>query len=100
MGDVKEGYDHMIDVLHEESSALSLWRIDPCWGSQLLVECYQDHFTYMILYDQHMRRCMDHVQMEQIHNSLEELAQPPLFSLRMRGDSLLSHFHLHEQDLW
>ena len=35
---------------------------------------------------QHMRRCMDHVKMEKIHNSLEDLAQPPLFSLRMRGD--------------
>ena len=29
--------------------------------------------------------------MEEIHNSLEELAQPPLFSWRMRGDSILSH---------
>ena len=34
---------------------------------------------------------MDHVQMEEIHNSLEELAQPPLFSLRMRGDSSMGH---------
>ena len=39
----------------------------------------------MILTDQHMRRCIDHVQME-------ESAQPPLFSLRMRGDSILSHY--------
>ena len=29
--------------------------------------------------------------MEEIHNSLEELAQPPLFSLRMTGDSFLRH---------
>ena len=29
--------------------------------------------------------------MEEIHNSLEELGQPPLCSLRMRGDSFLSH---------
>ena len=35
---------------------------------------------------------MDHVQMEETHKSLEELAQPPFFSLRMRGDSFLSHF--------
>ena len=34
---------------------------------------------------------MDHKEMEKIHNSLEELAQPPLFSLRMRGDSSMSH---------
>ena len=35
---------------------------------------------------------MDHVEMEEIHNSLEELAQPPLFSLRTRGDSSMSYF--------
>ena len=29
--------------------------------------------------------------MEERHNSLGELAQPPLFSLRMRGDSSMSH---------
>ena len=33
---------------------------------------------------QHMRRCIDNMEME-------ELAQPPLFSLRMRGDSYTSH---------
>ena len=33
---------------------------------------------------QHMRRCMDHMEME-------ELAQPPLFSLRMRGESSMSN---------
>ena len=38
-----------------------------------------------------MKRCMDHVEMEEIHNSLEELAQPPLFSLGIRGDSSMSH---------
>ena len=38
-----------------------------------------------------MKRCMDQVQMEEIHNSLGELAQPPLFSLRIRGDSSMSH---------
>ena len=40
---------------------------------------------------QHLRRCMDHVEMEEIHKSLEELTQPPLFSLRMRWDSSMSH---------
>ena len=45
----------------------------------------------MILTDKCMSRCIDHVQMEEIHNSLEELAQPPIFSLRMRGDSFFSH---------
>ena len=40
---------------------------------------------------QHMRRCMDHVKVEKIHSSLGELAQPPLFSLRMRGDSSMNH---------
>ena len=40
---------------------------------------------------QHLRRCMDHVEMEEIHNSLGELTQPPLFSLIMRGDSNMSH---------
>ena len=34
---------------------------------------------------------MDYVEMEETHNSLEELAQPPLSSLRMRGDSSMSH---------
>ena len=54
----------MTDALHERSSALPLWRIE---------------------------RCMDHVEMEEIHNSLEELVHPPLFSLKMRGDSSMSH---------
>ena len=81
----------MTDILHEESSMLSLWRIDPCWSSRFLVEYSQDHLSGMILTDQHMRRFIGHVQMEEIHNSLEELAQPPLFSLRLRGDSILSH---------
>ena len=40
---------------------------------------------------QHMRRCMDHVEMEEIHKYLEELTQPPLSSFSMRGDSSMSH---------
>ena len=142
----------MTNVLHDRSSSMSLWRIDPHWNSQLLVEYSKDLFTCMILDDQfhedgysvrdgviyyhgriffprasklkekllqaahedflfsptyslrayhtimegyfwegfeeeiyqHMRRCMDHVEME-------ELAQPPLFSWRMRGGSSMSH---------
>ena len=34
---------------------------------------------------------MDQMEMEERHKSLEELAQPPLFSLRIRGDSSMSH---------
>ena len=34
---------------------------------------------------------MDHMEMEEKRDSLEELAQPPLSTLRMRGDSFLSH---------
>ena len=52
MGDVKEEDDHMTDVLHERSLVLSLWRIDPYWNSQLLVEYSKDLFTCMILDDQ------------------------------------------------
>ena len=127
----------MIDVLCDISSTLSLWRIDPYWKSQLLVDYSKDIFTCMILDDQlheeeysvedgviyyhgriflsryyklkknlllaahedflfshtysmrayhtimegyiwegfeeeiyqHLRRCMDHVEMEEIHNS-------------------------------
>ena len=40
---------------------------------------------------QHLRRCMDHVEMEEIHNSLMELSQPPLSSWGMRGDLSMSH---------
>ena len=40
---------------------------------------------------QHMSRCMDQMQMEEIHDSLGELAKPTLFSFRMRGDSSMSH---------
>ena len=40
---------------------------------------------------QHMCRCMDQMEMEERHDSLRELAQPPIFSLEMRGDSLMSH---------
>ena len=81
----------MKNFLHGESSTVSLWRVDPCWSSELLVEYSQDHLACMILTDQHMRRCINHVQMEEIHEYLEELAQPPLFSLRMKGDSFFSH---------
>ena len=52
VGDVKKEDDHMTDALHERSSALSLWRIDPYWNSQLLVEYSKDLFTCMILDDQ------------------------------------------------
>ena len=34
---------------------------------------------------------MDHVEMEEIHNSFMELSQPPLSSLGMRGDISMSH---------
>ena len=139
----------MIDALYDRSAMLSLWRIDPYWKSQLLVDYSKDIFTCMILNDQlqeegysvrdeiiyyhgriflsrasklkekllhathgdflfnhtysmrayhtimegytwegfeeekyqHLRRCMDHVEMEEIHNSLMELSQPPLFSM-------------------
>ena len=40
---------------------------------------------------QHMSRCMDYMEMEERHESLRELAQPPLSSLKMRGESLMSH---------
>ena len=49
MGDVREESDHMKGALHERSSLLSLWRIDPYWNSQLLVEYSKDIFTCMIL---------------------------------------------------
>lgn len=35
---------------------------------------------------QHLRRCMDHMEMEERHNSLMELSQTPLSYLGMRGD--------------
>ena len=40
---------------------------------------------------QHLRRCMDHVEMEEIHNSLMGLSQRPLSSLGMRGDLSMDH---------
>ena len=40
---------------------------------------------------QNLRRCMDHVEMEEIHKSLGELSQPPLPSLGMRGDLSMIH---------
>ena len=52
MGDVKEGGNHMIDDLHDRLSMLSLWRIDPYWKSQLLVDYSKYIFTCMILDDQ------------------------------------------------
>ena len=48
-GDVEGEGSHMTCVLHERSSALSLWRIDPYWNSQILVEYSKDIFTCMIL---------------------------------------------------
>ena len=42
----------MTDVLYDRSSVLSLWRIDPYWNSQLLVEYSKDIFSCMILDDQ------------------------------------------------
>ena len=42
----------MTDDLYDRSSALSLWRIDPYWKSQLLVDYSKDLFTCMILNDQ------------------------------------------------
>ena len=39
----------MIDALHERSVALLLWRIDPYWNSQLLVEYSKDLHACMIL---------------------------------------------------
>ena len=52
MGDVKEEENHMTYDLHDSSSTFSLWRIDPYWNSQLLVEYSKDLFTCMILDDQ------------------------------------------------
>ena len=40
---------------------------------------------------QNLRRCMDHVEMEEINNSFKDLSQPPLSSLVMRGDLSMSH---------
>ena len=52
MGDVKEEDSHVTYVLCDRSSTLSLWRIDPYWKSQLLVDYSKDIFTCMILDDQ------------------------------------------------
>ena len=52
MGDIKEESSHMIDVLYDISSTLSLWEIDPYWKSQLLVDYSKDLHTCMILDDQ------------------------------------------------
>ena len=41
----------MTDVLFDRTSTLSLWRIDPYWKSQLLVDYSKDIFTCMILDD-------------------------------------------------
>ena len=38
-----------------------------------------------------MKRCMDHVDMGEIHNSMEELSQPPLSSFGMKGDLSRDH---------
>ena len=42
----------MTNFLCDRSSALSLWKIDPYWKSQLLVDYSKDLFTFMILDDQ------------------------------------------------
>ena len=42
----------MTYVHYDRSSALSLWRINPYWNSQLLVEYSKALFTCMILDDQ------------------------------------------------
>ena len=42
----------MTYALYDRSSVLSLWRIDPYWKSQLLVDYSKDLFTCMILDDQ------------------------------------------------
>ena len=49
MRDVKEDSHHMTGALHERSSAMSLWRIDPYYKSQLLVVYSKDLSTCMIL---------------------------------------------------
>ena len=40
---------------------------------------------------QHFKRCMDHVDMGEIYNSLKELSQPPLSSLGVRGELSMDH---------
>ena len=40
---------------------------------------------------QNFQRCMDHVEMGEIHNSMKELSQPPLSSFGMRGDLSMDH---------
>ena len=40
---------------------------------------------------QHLKICMDHVEMGEIHNCTKELSQPPLSSLGMRWDLSMSH---------
>ena len=52
MGDFKQEDNHMTDVLYDISLVLSLWRIDPYWKSQLLVDYSKDLSTFMILDDQ------------------------------------------------
>ena len=52
MRDIKEEDNLMTDYLYDRSSTLSLWRVDPYWKSQLLVDYSKDIFTCMILDDQ------------------------------------------------
>ena len=52
MGDVKKESIHMTYILCDRSSTLSLWKIDPYWRSQMLVDYSKDLFTCMILDDQ------------------------------------------------
>ena len=39
----------------------------------------------------HMRKCMDHLLVEEEHNSWEELSLPPPYSLSVRGSSSMSY---------
>ena len=40
---------------------------------------------------QHFQRCMCHVELEERHESMKELFQPPLSSFGMRGDTSMHH---------
>ena len=85
--------------LHEGSTVLSLWRMDPYWSSQFGVEYSSDLFTCMVLGDQlheegthqHMGRCRSNADVGEAHPSLGELAPPFILSLRMGGGISMSH---------
>ena len=40
---------------------------------------------------QHLKICMDHVEMGDIHNSMDELSQPPISSFGRKGDLSMDH---------